>query len=203
MTFEEIKKWMDDNKGSDEVKSYLNSLITSDKVESFLESEEGKRLLQPRLDRYHAKSLDSWKENNLQKLIDEKVAELNPTETEEQRKIRELEERLNAAEREKTQQAMLNKVTQQLSKEGLPTDLANLLIAEDEEALTKNVELYKTVVGSVVERTRKEILKEHGRDTLKGGATADEAKSTIVDELISNKVEANDRAQAAAEKYGL
>ena len=203
MTFEEIKKWMDDNKGSDEVKGYLNSLITSDKVESFLESEEGKRLLQPRLDRYHAKSLDSWKENNLQKLIDEKVAELNPTETEEQRKIRELEERLNAAEREKTQQAMLNKVTQQLSKEGLPTDLANLLIAEDEEALTKNVELYKTVVGSVVERTRKEILKEHGRDTLKGGATADEAKSTIVDELINNKVEANDRAQAAAEKYGL
>mgnify|MGYP001325778202 FL=1 len=203
MTFEEIKKWMDDNQGSDEVKGYLNSLITSDKVESFLESEEGKRLLQPRLDRYHAKSLDSWKENNLQKLIDEKVAELNPTETEEQRKIRELEERLNAAEREKTQQAMLNKVTQQLSKEGLPTDLANLLIAEDEEALTKNVELYKTVVGSVVERTRKEILKEHGRDTLKGGATADEAKSTIVDELINNKVEANDRAQAAAEKYGL
>lgn len=203
MTFEEIKKWMDDNKGSDEVKSYLNSLITSDKVESFLESEEGKRLLQPRLDRYHAKSLDSWKENNLQKLIDEKVAELNPTETEEQRKIRELEERLNASEREKTQQAMLNKVTQQLSQEGLPTDLANLLIADDEEALTKNVELYKTVVGSVAERTRKEILKEHGRDTLKGGATADEAKSTIVDELINNKTESNERAQAAAEKYGL
>ena len=203
MTFEEIKKWMDDNKGSDEVKSYLNSLITSDKVESFLESEEGKRLLQPRLDRYHAKSLDSWKENNLQKLIDEKVAELNPTETEEQRKIRELEERLNAAEREKTQQAMLNKVTQQLSQEGLPTDLANLLIADDEEALTKNVELYKTVVGSVAERTRKESLKEHGRDTLKGGATADEAKSTIVDELINNKTESNERAQAAAEKYGL
>lgn len=203
MNIEEVKQFLEDNKHTDEVKELTNSFVTKDKVETFLETEEGKRLLQPRLDRYHAKSLESWKENNLSQLVDEKLKELNPQETEEQRKIRELEERLNQAEREKTQQSLLNKVTQQLSQEGLPTDLANLLIAEDEEKLQENLELYKNVVETVTESTRKDILKQHGRDTLKGGSAPDTQENTIVDEIIGNKKQAVDRAQAAAEKYGL
>lgn len=204
MTIEEVKKFLEENKSDDEVKELMNSFVTKESVEGFLDTDEGKRLLQPRLDRYHAKSLESWKENNLKDIVDEKVKKLNPEETEEQRKIRELEERLNAAEREKTQQSLLNKVTQQLSKDGLPTDLAGLLITEDEEGLQKNLELYKSVVGTIAESTRKEILKEHGRSTIKGGSVkSEDEKNTVVDKLIETKKTAIDRANAAAEKYGL
>ena len=39
--------------------------ITAEGVESFLGTPEGQRLLQPKLDQYHTKSLQSWQEKNM------------------------------------------------------------------------------------------------------------------------------------------
>ncbi|MDN5290873.1 MAG: hypothetical protein PWQ06_1112 [Anaerophaga sp.] len=41
------------------------------KVLTFLQTDEGKKLLQPRLDRHFTKSLETWKQNSLPKLIEE------------------------------------------------------------------------------------------------------------------------------------
>ena len=205
MNLEEIKAYLKENADDAEVKDFLNSLSAVDatKVEEFLETDEGKRLLQPRLDKHFTKGLESWKENNLDKLVNEKLTELNPEETPEQKEIRELRERLDKAERDKQRQELLTKVTAKLSEKKLPTDLASLLITGGEETLESNLETFETVVTSIQDATRKQIVKDNGRDGVLGGTLGEQQNKTIVDELISNKTESNDRAQAAAKKYGL
>ncbi|WRM69782.1 hypothetical protein UM752_11235 [Staphylococcus aureus] len=39
--------------------------MSVDDVKGFLDTEEGKRFIQPELDRYHSKGLESWKEKIL------------------------------------------------------------------------------------------------------------------------------------------
>ena len=65
-----------------------------------LEIAEGQKLIQPKLDKYFNKGLETWKQNNLEKLIDEEIAKRYPEETPEMRRIKELEQKLAEKERE-------------------------------------------------------------------------------------------------------
>ena len=84
MTFEEVKKYMDENKTSDEVKAYLQGLMSVEGVQKFLsENEEGRRWFDSEKDKHLEKGLKTWKDNNLQREIDKKIKELYPEESEE------------------------------------------------------------------------------------------------------------------------
>lgn len=206
MNLEEIKAYLKENADDAEVKDFLNSLsaVTTDKVESFLETEDGKRLLQPRLDKYFAKGLESWKEKNLQSIVDEKLKEINPEETPEQKQIRELTERLNKAEQEKKRHELLTKVSAQLAEKKLPTDVASLLVAGGEDALETNLETFTKAVEAVQESVRKEIIKENGRDGILGGAGTGNKKEDeldkIADEFFGEK-QVDKFAEKASEQF--
>lgn len=77
MTFEEVKKYMEENKDSDEVKAYLQGLVSVEGVQTFFtQNEDGKRWQDSERDKHLNKGLDTWKANNLQKEIDKKIQEL-------------------------------------------------------------------------------------------------------------------------------
>ena len=81
--FDEVKKYLEENKDTDEVKSLFTGFIPKDQLESYLDSEEGKKLLQPRLDKYFTKGLETWKANNLKKEVEAEINKRFPPETEE------------------------------------------------------------------------------------------------------------------------
>lgn len=206
MNLEDIKKWLDQNKDDAEVGEFLNSLSAVDatKVTGFLESEEGQRLLQPKLDKHFTKGLDTWKENNLQKIVEEELAKLNPEETEEQKRIRELESRLNQAEKEKKNSEMLSKINSMLSENKLPTELSNILLAEDEEVVKKNIESYKSVIESVRDNVKQDLLKNNGRDDLGGsssGGTGQDDKMKQVAAAFFGEGNKDAFAEKASQQY--
>ena len=47
--------------------------VNAETVEAFLETDEGRRLLQPRLDKYFTKGLKTWQDNNLEKEVQARV----------------------------------------------------------------------------------------------------------------------------------
>ena len=99
LTFEQIQDALNNNEElSNKVKL---SFLTPENVNGFLETTEGKQLIQPKMDSYFSKGLDTWKNNNLQKLIDEEVSRRNPAETPEQKAIRELQQQMAQANAEK------------------------------------------------------------------------------------------------------
>lgn len=205
MKLEDVKKFFEDNKDDAEVKGYLDSLSALDatKIESYLDGDEGKKLLQPRLDKHFSKGLDTWKEKNLQKHIDEAVAKLNPEETPEQKQIRELTERINEQEKATNREKLLNNTLSTLSEKKLPTELAHLLLTDDEEGYTKNLEAFEAVVKAVKESTVAEVTKGVGVGGA-AGATADKpAVNTEVKAMIDQKQQSQERADKARELYGL
>jgi hypothetical protein len=174
MDLQAIKKFIEENKESnEEVKAYLGELSTPtvDGVKGFLDTEEGKKILQPRLDSNFTKGLETWKSNHLQKLLDDAVAKAkNPNETPDQKRIRELEEKLAQSDAEKLREQLKNEAVSSLTEKKLPTFLVDYLLGNNSEVTTANLTKFEEVWNSQVQSVKDDILKEHGTTLDDGGA---------------------------------
>lgn len=184
MKLEEVKQFLEENKDQEDVKEYVKGLskVTPDGVKAFLDSEEGKKLLQPKLDNNFTKGLETWKKNNLQKLIDEKAKEMNPSETEEQKRIRELENKFAAKEKEALLQANKNKALTVLNEKKLPSNLVDFFVGKDEETTLSNLQKYEEVFTTQLQQAVENRLKQDGTDLKDNGSN----QKTFTKEQISN-----------------
>jgi multidrug efflux pump subunit AcrB len=169
LNLEQVQQFLETNKENENVSNYLQELskVTADGVNAFIETDEGKKLLQPKLDSYMTKGLDSWKKNNLQKIIDEAVAKANPSETPEQKEIRELKEKFANIEREKVRESLKNKALTVAGDKKIPTSLIDFLIGQDEEGTLANLGQFETAMNDYVKAQVEDRLK--GSYTPPGG----------------------------------
>lgn len=173
ITLDAVKKFLSDNKDQDEVKGYLGELsaVSSDKVKGFLDTEEGKKLLQPKLDSNFSKGLETWRANNLQKLIDDEVAKRNPSKTPEQLELEKLRKEIEDERKSRTRQELVNKALKVADEKQLPKGVIDFFIAENEEDtltnLTKLEEEYSKTVQAAVDAK----FKENGRSIDPGGGS--------------------------------
>ena len=186
MNFEEFKQYLEDNKDNKDVQQSLKGFVTvsSNDVESFLETEEGKRFIQPKLDKYHNKSLESWKKNNLDNLVEEEVRRRHPEETEDQKRIRKLEEELANRDKQSKRQELQNKAIKIAQNKGLPTDLVDFFIGEDEEATQTNLDKFEEKVNEVVTNKVDQRFKDNGRDFNDATEQTNVPASTSIQSII-------------------
>ncbi|MCK0470885.1 DUF4355 domain-containing protein [Halalkalibacter sp. APA_J-10(15)] len=187
MNLEDIKKFLEENKDQEEVKAYVEGLskITPNGVTAFLETDEGKKLLQPRLDKYFTTGLETWKSNNLQKLVEEEVAKKNPSETPEQKEIRELKEKFAAIEQEKTRETLKNKALSTLTEKKLPTFLLDYLIGNDEDSTNKSLTKFEETWNLQLQSVKEELLKENGTTITDGSSSQGSTDNMSARELMS------------------
>lgn len=159
MDLNEIKAYLDTNKDNEEVKSYINGFTTVDRVESYLNTEEGRKALQPKLDLYHGKGLETWKANNLDKIYQERFAKENPGVTPEQLKYQELENKFNLAEKGRLKETLTNKAFKLAQEKKLPVELIDYLIGDDETGTVNNVESMSAIFAKRDETLKTEWLK--------------------------------------------
>lgn len=166
MNLEDVKKFLADNKEQSEVKAYLNELsaVSADKVTGYLDTDEGKRLLQPRLDRHFHTGLETWKSNNLEGLIEAEVSKRNPAKTAEQKRIEELEKKIADAERVSQRQQLVNKALQVADEQGLPKGIIDFFIGENEEKTLENLGKLKEIHDKSVETAVESKFKSYGRE---------------------------------------
>ncbi len=159
MNLEEVKQFLEQQKETPEVKSYLNELsaLSEDKVRQFLDTDGGKKFLQPRLDQHFTKGLETWKANNLDKLVDQKVKELNPTKNPLEIKVEKLEKTLKMKE-------IKEKALVKAHQDGLPTQLIDFFLSDDSEKTEANLNTFKDVFDQHLQNKTKERLKEDGID---------------------------------------
>lgn len=164
MKLEDIRAYLEANKESDEVKGYLQELskVTVDGAKSFLETDEGKKLLQPKLDGYFSKGLETWKNNNLEKIVSEELSKRLPNQTPEQKQLKELQQKLVQIEQEKTRELLKNKALSIATEKKLPTSLIDFLIGQDEETTVTNLSKLEEVWSSQLQVLVDEKLKSSG-----------------------------------------
>ena len=170
MTLEELKKFLEENKDNQEVQNYLRGLImTPEGVNAFLDTEAGRKLLQPKLDQHFTKGLETWKEKTLPTLLEEEIKKRFPAETEEQKRLRKLEEELAKERQARVKSELINKATTLATQKGLPVELVAYFVGQDEESTTNNLTALENIWQQHLQKAVEEKFKESGRTPNPGG----------------------------------
>ncbi|HBI0002467.1 TPA: DUF4355 domain-containing protein [Staphylococcus aureus] len=166
MNIEEVKSFFEEHKDDKEVKDYLNGLktVSVDDVKGFLDTEEGKRFIQPELDRYHSKGLESWKEKNLENLIEQEVQKRNPEQSEEQKRISALEKELEKRDAESKREKLRSNALGKAQELNLPTSLVDRFLGDSDEDTEQNLKALKETFDKYVQEGVESKFKSSGRD---------------------------------------
>jgi len=177
--FDEIKTYFEANKDAEDVKGYVGGFVTPDRVTSFLESEEGKKILQPRLDTYHSKGLETWKTNNVSKLVDEEVKKRFPGADPKDVELKKLQAQLDKMQSDSARKDLTNKTLKQFQDKKLPSELVDFVIGQDEDATNKNIELVSKLLAARDEALKTEFAKNNSYTPpgTKGTLGAEEEKA--------------------------
>ena len=167
MELKDVQDFINSNAGKPEVQEYIRGFITPDGVKAFIDTEAGMKVIQPRLDQYFTKGLETWKTNNLQTIVDEKVNTVitskYPNETEEQKRLKKLESDL-ASETSKRQKAeLLNLATREAQAKGLPADLVKYFLANDENGTKAALQEYEETWKAAMKKEVDSVFKQFGR----------------------------------------
>lgn len=173
MELQDIKQFFEENKDNEGVKNYLQELSnpTTDKVQSFLESEDGKKLLQPKLDAYFTKGLQTFKEKSMPKLIDEEIKQRFPEADPKDVQLKELEAQIKKMQKEKEYETLKNKAFSLASEKKLPINLIDFFIGQDEESTTNNLTKLEQVFNSHLQTAIEEKLKTNGTNLTEGNSS--------------------------------
>lgn len=177
MELKEVKEFLDKEKENEEVKTFLQELkeakkISVEEVNQFLETEEGKKLLTPKLHSHFSKTLENWKANNLEKefktRLDDEIAIRYPEETEEQKRIKALEKSKEETDNKLLRSELKNKAITFLNEAKLPLDLVEIFIRSDADKTLESLGKFKTMMEAFQKTITDELYKKHGREPKEG-----------------------------------
>ena len=124
-------------------------------------------------DTHHKTALETWKTNNLETLINDEVAKRNPQETPEQKRIRELEEKIASGEKAQQRAELKAKALAHATKQGLPSAFASKYIdrflGDDESVTTATLDELKSDLDGIIKEQVDAKFKGSGRDIDKPG----------------------------------
>lgn len=173
ITLADIKNFLNENKDKDDVKAYLGELsaLTAERVEGFLDTAEGRKLLQPRLDQNFTKGLNTWKEKNLDKLVEDEVKKRNPDKTPEQLELEKLRKEIEDERKARNRETLVNKALKVADEKKLPKGIIDYFIADDEENTLSNLTKLEEEYSKAVQAAVDSKFKESGRkiDNSTGG----------------------------------
>ena len=196
MELKDVQAFIDQNKTNQEVQNYIKGFITPDGVKGFLDTDDGQKIIQPKLDQHFTKGLETWKANNLQKAIDaevEKVVkEKYPQETEEQKRRRKLEADLQNETSMRKRAELLNKAVDEARKKGLPLDLVKHFVGNDEDGTKAGLLELETAWKNALAAQTDELFKAYGRkpeqnDDMTGLYTKADVDKMTQAEVLANR----------------
>ena len=167
MELNDVSTFLEKNADTDEVKTFVKGFYSPEKLAPVLDSEEGLRLLQPRLDKYHTKGLESWKEKNLNGIVEKEISKRYPPQSDEQKRIKQIEDELTQQKTKSRTEEQKNIAITKLNENKMPLVLSDLILGEDDEAFNKKFNLLKTAWDKELDNRIKEEIKKNGRQVHK------------------------------------
>lgn len=140
ITLEQFKTAIESNL---EIKGYYDSVVD--------------KTISKRLD----KSIESWKEKNLNNLIEEEINKRYPQKTEAEIKLEEINVALEKANKEKQQLELKMQYQELLIKSNIPVEMVIFLAGNDTEETIKNIETFKGLMVKYVDGEVDNRMKLH------------------------------------------
>lgn len=200
--FEKIKQLAEAGDTSAFVEHIYQSLEKGDILSAATKNADVRSELDSEKDKHASKAIDTWKENHLQKLIDEAVAKANPQETPEQKRIRELEEKIAAKDAAEKRAALKAQAFNYATEKGFDAKFANKwiekFIGDDENVTNQTLDEFKADFDAFVQAQVEERLKSNARNVgggLGGGGHADSYGKKIAQNFSDSASKAVDAQQ--------
>lgn len=163
MNIDEIKAYLEANKANAEVQAFINSFKVAPTLEVFkgltITDANYKSYMDSEKDQHSAKSLKTWQDNNLQKLVDEKVKELYPAADPKDTELAKMKIMLETMQKDSTRKELTNKALKMAQEKKLPIELIDFLIGNDEDSTVKNIDSLNKIFLAHDEALKIEILK--------------------------------------------
>ena len=167
MDIKEVKGFIESNKDNEDVQNYVKGFVTPDRVNEFLTTDEGVKLIQPKIDSNFTKGLETWKANNLEKIVNEKVdaivLEKYPTDTEEQKAFKKLSLDFEAEKKSRIKSELKAIALETATKKGLPPQLAGYFIGDSEESTKANLTLFEEAWTAEKSAAVQKVFADNGR----------------------------------------
>lgn len=173
MTQDEIKALNDAiTTGGDTLTNYITGLnptepqqaeITLDGVKKFLnENEDGKKYLQSYSDGKVTAGIETFKKNNLQKLVDEQYKKLHPEQDPKDKEMADMKAEIAKIKADSLRKDNANMALKSLTEKKLPTELVNFIVGADEETTNKNLETLTNIFNNYAESVKTGFTKDNG-----------------------------------------
>lgn len=150
------KSTEDDTVGEVTLEQFKNAIESNLEIKGYYDSVVDKTV-NKRLD----KSIESWKEKNLNQLIEEEINKRYPQKTEAEIKLEEINVALEKANKEKQQLELKMQYQELLIKSEIPVELVDFVAGKDTEETIKNIEKFKESMVKYVDRTVDNRFKQY------------------------------------------
>lgn len=174
---------------SDLGKALASSGLTLDAFKNKAENDKDfKAFMDSEKDKHSKKALETWKTNNLQKLIDDEYYKKHPDDKPKDPLLakaledaKKANERADQLEKENLRKDLTSKALKTMTEKKLPTDLVNFVVGQDEDTTKANLKTLTDVFSKHDEALKTEILKGSYKPGGQGGAepTEETAKAQI------------------------
>lgn len=158
---QEVIDYMTTNAGNEEVKSYVGGLnpMTSDRANTFFDTDEGKRFMQPKLDSYATKGIESFKTNNLDKIYSERFAKENPAADPRDIQLNEMKAMMDKMQKDSTRKELQNSALKTAQDKGIDSNLIDFFIADTAEATNSNLDKFIASMAKHDEKIKLDFAK--------------------------------------------
>lgn len=169
MDIQEVKKYFEENKDSEDVKTYISEMskptpeAEQEIINKYIATDDFRKKYRTHsdFDQSVTKSIETWKKNNLPQILDEEIKKRFPKETEEQKELRELKTQLNDLKQEKDRERIANKLMKGLSDRALPLELLDHLKIEVEDTIDARLDAIKNLFDAGITTGVEKKLKTH------------------------------------------
>jgi hypothetical protein len=134
--------------------------LTLEELKNIINENEGfKAWLSSEKDRHFSTSLNTWKENNLSKEVEKEISKRYPAETEEQKKLRDLELKLQAIEQESKMKELKANTMRVINDKQLDSEILDFVLSDNEETTIANIDKFEGLVERLANKRLEEKYK--------------------------------------------
>lgn len=162
MELKDVQDFLSTNKDSDDVKTFVAGLnpLSVDRVKDFVgKDKDAASWLDSEKDKHATKSLETWKQNNLQGLVDTEYKKQHPDADPKDTEIAKLKAEFEKMQADNARKDLTNKALKIAGEKKLPPDLVSFFIGKDEDETEKNLATLEKAFTDKVNAAAEERLK--------------------------------------------
>ncbi|MGW9529634.1 DUF4355 domain-containing protein [Paenibacillus terrae] len=165
MNLEQMKQLIEENQMNEEWQTYLQGLnpYSVEGIEQYIQSnQQAKSWFDSTVDKRSAKSLETWKANHLEDLLNAEIKKRFPTKDEKDIEVEKLRAEVENMKLEKQRERLTNQAIKIASEKKLPLPLVDFFIGADEDATTANLAMLEQSLQMATQQQVEQWLKGDG-----------------------------------------